>query len=109
MSDVADAQGYADPEQPRIPHEGRPIEHCFDGLYAQAIVRDQPVSEVNAMIDRLKELYNQFDKRSLTKDQFKEAMQQYVANDLEKGPGDIDTIIAVKDVVIRLNHEADLR
>lgn len=107
---MSDAQMFTDPIPPTIiPYVDTPVEHVFDNLYAQSIVRDQPTEQVNAMIDKLKTIYYQFDQTSISKEQFNLDLDQYITNDLIDGPGDEDTVLAIKDAITRLRHEATLR
>ena len=107
---MSDAQMFTDPIPPTIvPYVDTPVEHVFDSLYAQAIVRDQPTEQVNAMIDKLKATYHQFDQTSISKEQFNLALDQYITNELTDSPGDEDTIIAIKNAITKLRHEATLR
>jgi allophanate hydrolase subunit 1 len=109
MSDASDAEITRNQaaQEEIIYHKDSPMEIVFNGLHAQSIVRDQPVNEVNEIIEKLKNIWLERQSKQITHEQLEEKLNSYKSECLDVGnPADIETIQVIEQSIVKIKYES---
>ena len=109
MRDASDAEITRNQtaQEEIIYHKDSPMEIVFNGLHAQSIVRDQPVDEVNGIIEKLKDIWLERESKQIDHDQLEQKLNVYKSECLVVGnPADIETIEVIEQSIVKIKYES---